>query len=157
MANIFGIEFPPTGAAPTPPVSLPTYGAAQGNPTLALTTSYQQADFTVDLGSSGVTVDTTAGTIEIVTAGKYLVSFTAVCNNTGLANENIDIRLKLNGSDFTPYMYGAVVMLPATAETVSFSNLCDLTAGDIINCEALAGAVGNANVISINVWLYKLA
>lgn len=154
MANIFGIQFPPTVSGAAQPA---VYGAAQGFPSLTLTTSYQQADFTTDLNSSGVTINTLTGTIEIVTTGKYLVSFTAVCNNTGVANENIDIRLKLNGNDFTPYMYGAVVMLPATAETVSFSNLCDLTAGDIINCEALAGATGNANVISINAWLLKLA
>ena len=153
MSNIFGIQFPPVVSAAQPAV----YGSAQGNPMLTLTTSYQQADFTTDLGSSGVRIDTLNGNIEIQSTGKYLVSFTSVCNNTGVANENIDIRLKLNGNDFTPYMYGAVVMLPATAETVCFSNLCDLTAGDIINCEALAGSAGNSYVITLYVWLYKLA
>lgn len=157
MANIFGIEFPSTAAVP---VATAIYAGAQSDYALSpitLTSSYQQIDFNTDLGSSGITVDTTAGTIEILTTGKYLVSFTSVCNNTGASNVNIDIRIRQNGNDLTSLMYGAVNMIPATAETVSFSNLCDLTAGDIINCESLSGGAGTANVVSVTVWLYKIA
>jgi len=158
MANIFGIEFPPTGAAPTPPVAAPVFAAAQANPNQQLIPgAFLQYDFTTMIEQNGITVDTTDGVFEIVTTGTYLVTLKTVFTNSSAASAIADARIYVNGTDPAPFMTSGALIEVGGADTLETSNILKLNAGDIVSCVSTCVGAGTPNILLIVGWLLKLA
>lgn len=158
MANIFGIEFPPAAAAPTPPVSLPIYASAQALPSQTLVTGvFSNVDFTTTVAEQGITVDLTNGVFEILTTGVYLVSLKATLINTSGSTGIADVRIRVNGNDPTPFIQSGTAIPVGGADTVETSNIISLDAGDIVGCVASCSGAGTPTIAMISAWLYKIA